>query len=175
MTGRRMGWALTFAVLTLIATLSAPAWPYESQGGSGTETDQDVAVDEVLRQQQTLVPTRPFRYDAEGRRDPFRSLTLRPTGDNEPPPGVRGLVVEELDLVGIAKHPDGEVALVIGPDNQGYFLRTGDTIFNGTVIAVDSRQGKITFRQQVDSDERIKPYRDVDKMLIPQDEELGDG
>ena len=173
MTGRRMVWFVTVAVLSLIASLSAPALPFESQGGTGTEADQDAAVDEMLRQQ-AIVPVRPFSYDPEGRRDPFRSLR-EPNRGSDKPEGVGGLSVEELDLVGIAKHPDGDVALVIGPDDTGYFLRAGDSIFNGTVIAVDSRRGKITFRQQVDSEERIKPYRDVDKLLVPQDEELGDG
>ena len=174
MTGRRMVWFVTVAVLTLIASLSAPALPFESQGGTGTEADQDAAVDEMLRQQQAEVPVRPFSYDPEGRRDPFRSLREPDTGTGRPE-GIGGLAVEELDLVGIVKHPDGDVALVIGPDDTGYFLRAGDSIFNGAVIAVDSRRGKITFRQQVDSEERIKPYRDVDKLLVPQDEELGDG
>ena len=174
MTGRRMVWFVTVTVLTLIASLSAPALPFESQGGTGTEAGQDAAVDEMLRQQQAIVPVRPFSYDPEGRRDPFRSLRA-PNRGSDKPEGVGGLSVEELDLVGIAKHPDGDVALVVGPDSKGYFLRAGDSIFNGTVIAVDSRHGKVTFRQQVDSEDRIKPYRDVDKLLVPQDEELGDG
>ena len=86
------------------------------------------------------------------------------------------MLVAELDLVGLTREPDGgDVALVMGSDNKGYFLRVGDEVFDGTVIAVDSRLGNVTFRQQVDDPRRIKPYRDVVKRLVPmQDEEIAD-
>jgi hypothetical protein len=86
------------------------------------------------------------------------------------------MLVAELDLVGIVQDKGGgDVALVLGSDNKGYFLRVGDAVFDGTVIAVDYRVGNITFRQQVDDPRRIKPYRDVVKRLVPQeDEEIAD-
>ena len=67
--------------------------------------------------------------------------------------------------------PEADVALVIGSDNKGYFLRVGDNVFDGAVIAVDSRLGTVTFRQQVDDPRRIKPYQDVVKRLVPEDDE----
>jgi hypothetical protein len=86
------------------------------------------------------------------------------------------MLVTELDLVGIVKDARrGDVALVMGSDNKGYFLQVGDGVFDGTVIAVDPRLGTITFRQQVDDPRLIKPYRDVVKRLVPlDDEEIAD-
>ena len=82
--------------------------------------------------------------------------------------------VDEIDISGIVKDPDnGDMALVIGSDNKGYFLRAGDQVYDGTVISVDSNQGLITFRQRIDDPRRIKPFRDVVKRLVPVDEERG--
>ena len=86
--------------------------------------------------------------------------------------GAAGMLVGEMDLVGIVKDQGGnDMGLLIGSDNKGYFLRVGDSVFDGTVIAVDSRLGTVTFRQQVDDPRVIKPYRDVVKRLVPEDEE----
>ena len=63
---------------------------------------------------------------------------------------------------------------MIGPDNKGYFLRVGDAVFDGTVIAVDPRLGSVTFRQEIDDPRIIKPYRDVVKRLVAVNEEIAD-
>ncbi len=92
------------------------------------------------------------------------------------PKGVAGMLVTEIDLVGIVKDPDkGDVAFFMGSDNRGYFLRVGDEVYDGTMIAIDARKGAVTFRQQVDDPRVIKPYRDLVKRLVPLEEESGDG
>ena len=69
----------------------------------------------------------------------------------------------------------GDKALLMGSDNKGYFLRVGDEVYDGTIIAIDSRLGSVTFRQQIDDPRMIKPYRDIVKRLVPlEDEESGD-
>jgi hypothetical protein len=44
-------------------------------------------------------------------------------------------------------------------------------VYDGSVIAIDTAAGSVTFRQQVDDPRLIKPYRDVVKRLVPQGEE----
>ena len=61
--------------------------------------------------------------------------------------------------------------MVTGSDNKGYFLRVGDLVYDGTVIAVDPRLGTLTFRQKVDDPRLIKPYRDIVKRLVPHENE----
>ena len=119
-----------------------------------------------------------FSYNPEGRRDPFRSLyeLLGLTQGGKRPQGVAGMLVAELDLTGVVNDPrGGDVVVVMGSDNKGYFLRAGAEVYDGTVIALDTRLGTVTFRQPIDDPRSIKPYRDVVKRLVPLgDEESGD-
>lgn len=175
---RRIGLLVTLTALATMAAVSAPAFPQE---GEATERDTTAApegentVDRILREQEQLLQGRPFAYKPSGRRDPFAALiTETRKNQRERLPGVRGMSVDEIDISGIVKDPDnGDMALVIGSDNKGYFLRAGDQVYDGTVISVDSNQGLITFRQRIDDPRRIKPFRDVVKRLVPVDEERG--
>ena len=113
-----------------------------------------------------------FSYDPEGRRDPFQSLIekIKTVPADKRPQGAAGMLVMEIDLDGIIQDPSGgNLAFFTGSDNKGYFLRVGDTVYDGTVIAIDPRQGTVTFRQQVDDPRIIKPTATV-KRLVPQQE-----
>ena len=78
------------------------------------------------------------------------------------------MLVAELDLAGVVQDGvNGDVAMFIGSDNKGYFLRIGDDVYDGRVITVDPRRGAVTFRQEVDDPRLIKPFRDVVKRLVP--------
>jgi hypothetical protein len=189
MTRRYLGWFVTAAVLTLLAAATAPAFPADEastaapeegksdpgaapaapQTGTGSQT-----VETILRQQEELLTGQRFSYDPAGRRDPFRSLYeeigMKRKGPR--PKGVAGMLVTEVDLTGIVHDPaGGDLAVFMGSDNKGYFLRVGDEVYDGTVIAVDPGGGTVTFRQQVDDPRLIKPYRDVVKRLTPSDGE----
>ena len=77
-----------------------------------------------------------------------------------------------LNLVGIVQDSSGaDMAFVIGSDNRGYFLKSGDEVYDGSLMGIDPRAGTATFRQQVDDPRLIKPYRDVVKRLVPLEEE----
>ena len=82
------------------------------------------------------------------------------------------MLITEMDLVGIAKdRVNGDVALFVGSDSKGYFMRVGDGFYDGRIIGVDSEAGIVTFRQKVNDPRRIKPYRDIEKRLEPLDNE----
>ncbi|HEX6851609.1 MAG TPA: hypothetical protein VF139_09395 [Candidatus Polarisedimenticolaceae bacterium] len=180
-----MFWAAA-VVLTLAAAATTPAFPQgatpgasapEQQGqapSSETQKEGQQTVETILRQQEELLSGQRFSYDPGGRRDPFRSLTdeisARKKGPR--PRGVAGMLVSEIDLTGIVRDAQGgNVAVFIGSDNKGYFLRAGDEVYDGTVLAIDPASGSVTFRQQVDDPRLIKPYRDVVKRLTPVDVE----
>ena len=144
----------------------APADPTTKAG--------EATVEEILKQQEQLLSGQRFSYDPAGRRDPFRSLleevAVKKKGPR--PKGVAGMLVTELDLVGIVKDSAGaDMAFVIGSDNRGYFLKSGDDVYDGSLMGIDPRAGTATFRQQVDDPRLIKPYRDVVKRLVPLEEE----
>ena len=180
-----MFWVAT-VVLTIAAAATTPAFPQGAPVGTSAPEQQgqtpegqaqkegQQTVETILRQQEDLLAGRQFSYDPGGRRDPFRSLleevALRRKGPR--PRGVAGMLVSELDLTGIVRDSTGgNIAVVMGTDSKGYFLRVGDEVYDGSVIVVDPAAGTVTFRQQVDDPRLIKPYRDVVKRLVPQGEE----
>jgi hypothetical protein len=195
MTRRYLGWFLAAAALTLVAAATAPAYPAEEkapakknaagkqEAAAPAETpdamptgtkEGNQTVETILRQQEELLTGQRFSYDPAGRRDPFRSLYeeigMKRKGPR--PKGVSGMLVTEVDLTGIVHDATGgDLAVFMGSDNKGYFLRVGDEVYDGTVIAVDPGGGTVTFRQQVDDPRLIKPYRDVVKRLTPSDGE----
>jgi hypothetical protein len=155
------------------APAPAPASDAKAQAEAQQKEGQQT-VETILRQQEDLLAGRTFSYDPGGRRDPFRSLleeaALKKHGPR--PRGVAGMMVSELDLTGIVRDASGgNIAVVMGTDNKGYFLHVGDEVYDGSVITVDPAAGTVTFRQQVDDPRLIKPYRDVVKRLVPQGEE----
>ena len=175
-------WWVAIAAMTLLVTLSAPPFLGNEQAAESAEVpEQDItageaAVEKILRQQEALITGQSFSYNPEGRRDPFRSpFGSKPGSGGKRPPGLAGMLVAEINLTGVVHDPrDGDVAVVMGSDNKGYFLRVGDEVYDGTIIAIDSRQGALTFRQQIDDPRMIKPYRDIVKRLVPlEDEESG--
>jgi hypothetical protein len=184
MNRRRLVWFVTIVALTLLVALSSPGFlaqePTASTDKQATQPEGqsgEEAVEQILREQEALITGQGFTYNPEGRRDPFRSPFGAPAGgDRKRPPGMAGMLVAEIDLTGVVHDPrDGDVAVVNGSDNKGYFLRVGDEVYDGTVIAIDSSRGSIMFRQQIDDPRMIKPYRDIIKRLVPlEDEESGD-
>ena len=84
------------------------------------------------------------------RRDPFRSLLVRPeeTIEGQPlPPGKRGLVIAQLTLNGLVASPTERIAVVtMSGRNRAYFLRVRDELFNGYVSQIT--QDAVIFRER---------------------------
>jgi hypothetical protein len=178
---RNLGWFGAAVGLALVAAARTPAFPQEAPAGAppaGAPTPSASAeatqtVEKILREQEQLLSGQRFSYDPAGRRDPFRSLyEAVPLSRKGPrPKGVAGMLVTEVALVGIVRDASGgNIAFLTGSDSKGYFLRVGDEVYDGTLIAVDPGAGSVTFRQQVDDPRLIKPFRDVVKKLVPQEE-----
>jgi hypothetical protein len=127
---------------------------------TGDETAADPVV-ETPKEQESRLVEREFTYDPGGRRDPFVSPAEALAEELGPrPTGIAGMSVDDLDFTGVVSTPTGAVANVTGPDGQSYFLRVGDRIYRAVVLAIDPEAGTITFREQVDDPNSIKPYRD---------------
>jgi Tfp pilus assembly protein PilP len=109
-----------------------------------------------------------YTYEVGGRRDPFRSLLVRnPTEkDRVRPPGLAGVMVDELDPQGTIKVKQSWIAMMRGPDNKSYLIRKGTTLFDGEVTEVSATE--ITFRQNVNDPTNPKPFREVVKTLALQ-------
>ncbi|HEX7614902.1 MAG TPA: pilus assembly protein PilP [Thermoanaerobaculia bacterium] len=129
--------------------------PVEAAGTAGKVTEQD------------FVPS-VYTYEVGGRRDPFRSLLVRNPSDKDRvrPPGLAGVMVDELELQGTIKIKQGWVAMMRGPDNKSHLIRKGTTLFDGEVVEVSATE--VTFRQNVNDPTNPKPFREVVKALTLQ-------
>jgi hypothetical protein len=133
-------------------TPAAPAAPLESPGQA------------LLEQDESAMAGRTFSYDPAGRRDPFRSLLVRPgKGSGLRPPGIPGIAIDDVTLQGIWKTRAGFVAQIRGTDNKSHLLRAGDQLFDGEVLRIGPNE--VVFRQNLNDPQSVKPFRDLTKQL----------
>jgi len=106
-----------------------------------------------------------YTYEVGGRRDPFRSLLVRNAIDRDHirPPGLAGVMVDEIELQGTVRTKAGWLAMVRAADNRSYLLRKGQALFDGEVIEITAVD--VTFRQNVNDPTNPKPFREVTKSL----------
>ncbi|MFH1574345.1 MAG: hypothetical protein ABIG68_10195 [Acidobacteriota bacterium] len=106
----------------------------------------------------TLLPEKPAaqtdrlyreaRYQPSNRRDPFLNplLLIKNVDLNEElprgeaPPGIAGMYIAQVKLVGVSLGEDSRTAVFEGTDKRVYFLREGDRFFDGYLkeIAADA-------------------------------------
>jgi Tfp pilus assembly protein PilP len=153
------------------AVVFAPGWVCAQEEDEPLDLDEEVdvsGIEQILRGDQDVMQGDIFSYDPAGRRDPFRSL-LEGFQDEEEaaakvrPPGLPGMLVEELRVEGIIQTPSGILAFVQGRDNLSYIIRPGTKLYNGEVKEIQA--DKVIFRQQVDDPKQTRPYEEVVREL----------
>ena len=152
------------AVATVVAQTPATTTAAPDTAATTTGTDVQKTLEEILEEPTT---TDTYRYDPQGRRDPFRSL-IGPTPKLEPgqrPAGVPGFLIDEMKLQGVFKTRAGLTAMINGPDNKGYLIKVGDKVLDGEVIRITPTS--VVFRQEVNDPTRIERFREVVKDLSP--------
>jgi len=152
------------AVATVIAQTPAPASTAAPDTSTTGSSSVQKTLEEILEEPTT---TDTYRYDPQGRRDPFRSL-IGPTPKLEPgqrPAGVPGFLIDEIKLQGVFKTRQGLTGMINGPDNKGYLIRVGDKVLDGEVIRITP--SSVVFRQEVNDPTRIERFREVVKDLSP--------
>jgi hypothetical protein len=130
---------------------SAPAVQAATPAPAVASTFEDTApapktVDAFGDSVEALPPTlreNSYFYSSFGTQDPFRSLLA---GDFTPK--LQELVdLHTVQLVGVIWEPDEVVAMVQDAQGYGYALRPGDTVKNGSVVAV--RQDALVARLNI--------------------------
>ena len=168
----RAGQSADAQAAAVAGSAAAEAKPRAEGAATKSQTEGAAVVEQIRKDKEDLIEGKRFSYDPGGRRDPFRSLLEQVSRFKGPrPKGITGMLVGEVDLVGIVKDRSGNVAFFRGSDNKGYFLRLGDEMYDGRVLGIDPDAGAVTFRQRVDDPRQIKPYRDIIKRLSPGSEE----
>jgi type IV pilus assembly protein PilP len=119
----------------------------------------------MIEQEEAALSGRAYTYDPAGRRDPFRSLLVRPEDRalGARPPGVAGMSIDEIVIHGIWKTRNGYVAQVRATDNKSYLIRAGDLLYDGEVTRVGANE--VVFRQNINDPQSVKPFREVTKQL----------
>jgi Tfp pilus assembly protein PilP len=115
-------------------------------------------------------PAPAYTYQPEGRRDPFLSLLARgsdPTSAASRPPGLPGLLINEVVVKGIVRDKNGFIGMIQGPDTKTFIVRAGDKLMDGTVksITVDT----VVFSQDVNDPLSLVKQREVRKAVRPLD------
>jgi Tfp pilus assembly protein PilP len=158
---------VTGAMLASIAlraqTATGTTTDTAATSSAGT-TDVQQSLQEILEEPENGDT---YRYDPQGRRDPFRSL-IGPTPKIDAgnrPEGLPGFLIDELKLQGIFSTRQGYTAMVNAPDNKGYSVRVGNKVLDGEVIRITATS--VVFRQEVNDPTRIERYREVVKDLVP--------
>ena len=106
-----------------------------------------------------------YVYQIEGRRDPFVSLLGRgmdPKGGVRPA-GMPGMLIAEVSLKGILKDRTGYFALIQGPDNKTYQVRSGDKLLDGSVKSINGEA--VIFSQDVNDPLSVVKQREIIKKL----------
>lgn len=154
------------AVATVVAQTPSATTTTATDAATDTTGTSDVqkSLEEILEEPNTIDA---YRYDPQGRRDPFRSLIgpAPKTDLGQRPEGVPGFLIDELRLQGVIQTPHGLAAMVAGPDNNGYLIRVGQKTFDGEAIRIT--RNSVVFRQEVNDPTRIERYREVVKELNP--------
>ena len=161
-----ISWGLIVFMAAVGAVVAQePEPPAEKETSPLLDEEVDVSgIEKILRGEEEVMEGRMFSYDPAGRRDPFRSL-LEGFEENQEgpakarPPGLPGMMIEELKLGGIIQTPSGILAFVLGRDNVSYIIRPGTKLFNGEVGEIQPK--KVVFWKDVDDPNRNKQYEEV--------------
>lgn len=152
------------ALLVVAGALAAPAPPTPVATPVPTPTVSGPPGEALIEQEESALAGRTYTYDPAGRRDPFRSLLVRPEkGPGLRPPGIAGIAIDDIALQGIWKTRAGFVAQIRGTDNKSHLLRAGDQLFDGEVLRIGPNE--VTFRQNLNDPQSVKPFRDITKQL----------
>ncbi len=162
-------WCFAVVALVFPAVIGSAQDLVEEAGKLAAEEEVDVSrIDEILRGDQQVQQDDFFSYDPSGRRDPFSSLLDGLDAPDEDvgtvrPPGLPGMLIEEIRVEGILETPGGTLAFVLGRDNLSYIIRPGTKLYNGEVKEILS--DRIVFKQQASDPKQLRPYEEVVRVL----------
>ena len=157
-------------IRTCLVCAAIAAMPATSVGAQ-TPPAAPAAQQPAAAAQQPAAPSpEPYSYQPEGRRDPFLSLLARgsdPSSATTRPPGLPGLLINEVVVKGIVRDKSGFIAMVQGPDTKTFIVRSGDKLMDGTVKSITA--DTVVFSQDVSDPLSLVKQREVRKAVRPTD------
>ena len=161
---------LVFLCGAVLAQSEAAGQEQEPAGGQTPGAEDTPPEPEVPTAIELTEGTGP-RYESRGRRDPFVSLALgvNVLPPEVRPPGLQGMLIQEVSLRGIVKTAEGYIAMIQGTDNKSYFAKMGERLYDGNIQQIDDE--KVVFRQEINDPLRIEKFQQVEKSLHPVEEQ----
>lgn len=162
--------AVTAAKNTLAKDEKIGGLPASSVTGAATSTEPPSSSRTALATGTGTAPALNYRYEAKGRRDPFKSLDVvtaiqATTAPIVRPPGLKGQLVSEINVVGIVKSKDGYMALANGYRGKTFFIHSKDELYDGKVLQIKS--DTVVFSQTLTDNLGRKITHEVVKKLYP--------
>lgn len=78
------------------------------------------------------------------------------------PDGVPGLLIDDIEVIGIFRTSRGFSAQVVGDSRRkSYLLKEGDQLYDGDVVSIN--RNEVIFKQVVEDPTASKPFREVVK------------
>jgi Tfp pilus assembly protein PilP len=153
-------------VLAVPSTVAAQTPPPAAPAAAATPPPVTASAPNGAPAAKTAEPAaESYTYEADGRRDPFLSLTA--AVESRAPltraEGVAGIAVGELSVRGVLKSKGSLIAMVQGADKRAFVVHPGDKLFDGTVKAV-TVEGLVIV-QQVNDPLSLVKQREVRKTL----------
>ena len=145
------------------ATQGVPGQP--PQGGEKLTSEN---VEEMVKGELETGDTA-YRYDAKGRRDPFRSLLIANTisGPTDCRKGTPECILwDDITLQGIWKVKGVIVSQILAKNADVYWIKESEALFDGMVTKIT--MDCVYFKQKVNDPTKINPFRDVEKCLLPE-------
>jgi hypothetical protein len=134
-------------ILILLAALGWVALLIPATAIGQASAAKDSALQKSAAKVELTSETGGTRFDPGSRPDPFLNpLIQKRQGEAEadeeiprgtPPPGISGMNVGEVELLGIAAGLEGKKAVFKGIDKRVYFLHEGDRLFDGHIKAIN--------------------------------------
>ena len=107
-----------------------------------------------------------YRYQADGRRDPFVNLLgtgVEPRLPTKRMEGVTGLSVGEISVRGVVQSRGSLIAMIQGADKRTYIVHAGDKLADGAIKAITT-QGLIIVQEVTDPMSLVK-QREIRRSL----------
>lgn len=130
--------------------------------------------DQSMTETEPSIPEPIYRYNSEGRRDPFQSVivvTARKGTDKHLPP-LQRMDIVQLTLIGVVWGGFGYNAILQAADGKGYPIKVGTRIGlnNGVVNKISSTS--VVVKERYTNIFGEKKEREITMDLHPQKEEL---
>jgi Tfp pilus assembly protein PilP len=157
----------TFCLITFLS-VSLVFSQYSDESAKKTSGDVPVPVSPMGNSGDAEVPH--YKYEAKGRRDPFRTLDVTNTIQAAAapvvrPPGLKGQLVSEIKLVGIVKSKGSLMAIAEGYRSKTFFVHEKADLYDGKVLEI--KNDAVVFSQTLTDSLGKKITQQVTKKLYP--------